>query len=221
MPEPLGGAHNDPPTTGGKFENASAQTSERTPRAAGRRTVEKALRKIPRPRAFPRKSPAAAGSQAGSNRFQCHGPRSRHGLISVLYPLTFHPIFKERVWGGREMERLYGKKLPPGAPIGESWEISDRPGDASVIANGPLAGQKFALAHGKSRGANFSATRNRQRGTVSRCSAKFSTRGKNFRCKSIRRRTRPPNSAANRKPKCGSSPTPRPARNCLSASNAA
>jgi mannose-6-phosphate isomerase len=59
----------------------------------------------------------------------------------VLYPLTFHPIFKERVWGGREMERLYGKKLPPGTPIGESWEISDRPGDASIIANGPLAGK--------------------------------------------------------------------------------
>ena len=59
----------------------------------------------------------------------------------MLYPLTFHPIFKERVWGGREIERLYGKKLPPGAPIGESWEISDRPGDASVIANGPLAGK--------------------------------------------------------------------------------
>ena len=59
----------------------------------------------------------------------------------MLYPLTFHPIFKERVWGGREMERLYQKKLPAGAPIGESWEISDRPGDASVIANGPLAGK--------------------------------------------------------------------------------
>jgi mannose-6-phosphate isomerase len=59
----------------------------------------------------------------------------------VLYPLTFQPIFKERVWGGRELERLYGKKLPPGAVIGESWEISDRPGDASVIANGPLAGK--------------------------------------------------------------------------------
>jgi mannose-6-phosphate isomerase len=59
----------------------------------------------------------------------------------VLYPLTFKPVFKERVWGGRELERLYGKKLPPGAVIGESWEISDRPGDASVIASGPLAGK--------------------------------------------------------------------------------
>jgi mannose-6-phosphate isomerase len=59
----------------------------------------------------------------------------------VLYPLSFQPIFKERVWGGREIERLYGKTLPPAVPIGESWEISDRPGDASVIANGPLAGK--------------------------------------------------------------------------------
>src|SRR6267378_1553299 len=59
----------------------------------------------------------------------------------MLYPLIFQPAFKERVWGGRELERLYGKTLPPGAIIGESWEISDRPGDASVIANGPLAGK--------------------------------------------------------------------------------
>jgi mannose-6-phosphate isomerase len=59
----------------------------------------------------------------------------------VLYPFIFQPILKERVWGGRELERLYAKPLPPGKPIGESWEISDRPGDASVIANGPLAGK--------------------------------------------------------------------------------
>ncbi len=59
----------------------------------------------------------------------------------MLYPLTFLPIFKERVWGGRKLEDLYGKPLPPGIPVGESWEISDRAGDVSVIANGPLAGK--------------------------------------------------------------------------------
>jgi len=59
----------------------------------------------------------------------------------MLYPLVFQPVFKERIWGGRELERLYAKKIPAGQPIGESWEISDRPGDASVIAHGPLAGQ--------------------------------------------------------------------------------
>jgi mannose-6-phosphate isomerase len=58
-----------------------------------------------------------------------------------LYPLIFQPILKERVWGGRRLEQLYGKNLPPTVPVGESWEISDRPGDVSVIANGELAGK--------------------------------------------------------------------------------
>jgi mannose-6-phosphate isomerase len=59
----------------------------------------------------------------------------------MLYPLKFRPIFKERVWGGRNLERLYQKQLPPDVPVGESWEISDRPGDISEIKNGPLAGK--------------------------------------------------------------------------------
>ena len=59
----------------------------------------------------------------------------------MLYPFTFQPIFKERVWGGRRLQSLYGKSLPAGAPIGESWEISDRPEGVSVITNGPLAGR--------------------------------------------------------------------------------
>lgn len=61
--------------------------------------------------------------------------------MSQLYPLTFQPIFKDRVWGGRKLEQLYGKALPPGVPIGESWEITDRPEGVSVITNGPLAGR--------------------------------------------------------------------------------
>ncbi|MDB6056551.1 MAG: Mannose-6-phosphate isomerase, partial [Verrucomicrobiales bacterium] len=61
----------------------------------------------------------------------------------MLYPLIFEPIFKERIWGGRKLEQLYGKPLPPKAPFGESWEISDRPGDESVIATGPLKGKNL------------------------------------------------------------------------------
>ena len=60
---------------------------------------------------------------------------------TTLYPLTFQPIFKERVWGGRNLERLYGKELPANVPVGESWEITDRPEGVSVIVNGPLAGK--------------------------------------------------------------------------------
>ena len=62
-------------------------------------------------------------------------------MSQPLYPLTFQPIFKDRVWGGRKLEQLYGKALPPGTPIGESWEITDRPEGVSVITNGPLAGR--------------------------------------------------------------------------------
>ena len=62
-------------------------------------------------------------------------------MSQPLYPLTFQPIFKDRVWGGRKLEQLYGKALPPKTPIGESWEITDRPEGVSVITNGPLAGR--------------------------------------------------------------------------------
>src|SRR5215210_6303968 len=61
--------------------------------------------------------------------------------MNTLYPFVFTPIFKERVWGGRNIERLYGKALPPDKVIGESWEITDRPEGVSVVANGPLAGK--------------------------------------------------------------------------------
>jgi len=65
------------------------------------------------------------------------------GMTFIAYPLTFEPIFKERIWGGRKLQSLYGKNLPEGIPVGESWEISDRPGDESLIANGPLAGRSL------------------------------------------------------------------------------
>src|SRR5438270_13629688 len=46
----------------------------------------------------------------------------------------------ERVWGGRRLETLYGKRLPHAALIGESWEIVDRPEAQSVVHEGPLRG---------------------------------------------------------------------------------
>ena len=46
----------------------------------------------------------------------------------------------ERVWGGRHLESLYGKRLPSAALIGESWEIVDRPEAQSVVHEGGLRG---------------------------------------------------------------------------------
>ena len=58
----------------------------------------------------------------------------------LTQPIFFEPLFMERVWGGRRLEQLYHKKLPPGARIGESWEIVDREEAQSVVHDGPLRG---------------------------------------------------------------------------------
>lgn len=54
-------------------------------------------------------------------------------------PLAFAPLLMERVWGGRRLEG-FGKTLPAGAPIGEAWELVDRPEAQSVVSGGPRAG---------------------------------------------------------------------------------
>jgi mannose-6-phosphate isomerase len=47
----------------------------------------------------------------------------------------------ERIWGGRKLAELFKKTLPSNKPIGESWEIVDRPEAQSVVINGPLSGK--------------------------------------------------------------------------------
>lgn len=54
--------------------------------------------------------------------------------------LRFNPIYQTRVWGGRLLRDALGRSLPPGEPVGESWEIVDRPEAQSVVAGGSLAG---------------------------------------------------------------------------------
>jgi mannose-6-phosphate isomerase len=59
----------------------------------------------------------------------------------VTAPLTFQPIFIERMWGGRRLESEFHKKLPPQKRIGESWEIVDRSEAQSVVTGGSLRGR--------------------------------------------------------------------------------
>lgn len=59
-----------------------------------------------------------------------------------MEPITFSPIYMERVWGGREFERIYGRSLPqPATPFGESWELVDREEAQSVVATGAHVGK--------------------------------------------------------------------------------
>jgi mannose-6-phosphate isomerase len=54
--------------------------------------------------------------------------------------LRFHPIYQQRVWGGRAFESVLGRVLPGTGPFGESWELSDRVGAQSLVAGGGCAG---------------------------------------------------------------------------------
>ncbi|MEO7411877.1 MAG: type I phosphomannose isomerase catalytic subunit [Opitutaceae bacterium] len=64
--------------------------------------------------------------------------------------LRFHPIYQPRVWGGDAFHTVLGREIPPGNPIGESWEIVDRPEAQSVVRGGVHAGRTlrelFAVA---------------------------------------------------------------------------
>lgn len=55
-----------------------------------------------------------------------------------LYPLKFHPILKDKIWGGQKLRSF--NKMSDLPNIGESWEISDVEGDTSIVSNGELKG---------------------------------------------------------------------------------
>ena len=58
--------------------------------------------------------------------------------------ITFTPLYMERVWGGRELETIYGRTLPESTtPYGESWEMTDRPGEQSIVEHGPFKGMSI------------------------------------------------------------------------------
>ncbi len=60
-----------------------------------------------------------------------------------MNPITFQPLYMTRVWGGRSLETVYHRNLPDDQPYGESWEITDRPDEQSVVVAGPYAGKSL------------------------------------------------------------------------------
>ena len=61
--------------------------------------------------------------------------------MSDLIKLT--PIFHEKIWGGRQLETVFGYDIPDG-PIGECWAISAHPNGDCQIAEGPYAGHTLS-----------------------------------------------------------------------------
>lgn len=72
--------------------------------------------------------------------------------MTELYPLTFTPIFKEKLWGGQKIKNVLGKAVGDLPNCGETWEISGVAGNLSEVAKGPLAGQNLRSLIQKYRG---------------------------------------------------------------------
>jgi mannose-6-phosphate isomerase len=62
-------------------------------------------------------------------------------MTHPLYPLTFEPIFKSMLWGGRRLPEFLGRPAPHADPVGEAWVLSDVDGSLSTVAAGPLVGR--------------------------------------------------------------------------------
>lgn len=60
----------------------------------------------------------------------------------MLYPIKMESVFKEMIWGGNKLKKVFGKKIP-NDKIGESWEVSCHKDGISKAANGEYAGMKL------------------------------------------------------------------------------
>ena len=61
-----------------------------------------------------------------------------------MQPITFTPIYKERIWGGRQLEETHHRTLPKSAvPFGEAWEIVDREDAQSIVSSGEFSGKSL------------------------------------------------------------------------------
>lgn len=61
----------------------------------------------------------------------------------MIYPFKCRPVYKEKIWGGRWLEKKFGRILPDNISIGESWELTCRNDAMSIIDNGDYTGIKL------------------------------------------------------------------------------
>lgn len=74
-------------------------------------------------------------------------------------PLQLTPRLVAKPWGGRRLER-FGRVLPPGVDVGESWDVADLPQSATPVpapwtpvARGAWAGRRLGELLAEDRGA--------------------------------------------------------------------
>lgn len=59
-------------------------------------------------------------------------------MILPQAPLSFTPIYKEKIWGGQSLKTKLNKPIPDKKNIGECWELSGYGDDQSIVDSGPL-----------------------------------------------------------------------------------
>jgi len=60
--------------------------------------------------------------------------------MNFLYPLKFHPLFKDKIWGGQKIKTHFGFDYSPLPNCGEAWVLSGVKNNESVVSEGWLAG---------------------------------------------------------------------------------
>ena len=55
---------------------------------------------------------------------------------TALKPVLLDRLVQSKVWGGHHLDAMFGIRSPDGQPIGETWELCDRPDNVSGLRSG-------------------------------------------------------------------------------------
>jgi len=128
-----GGAHNDLPTMA---ETLKVYLLRHLQEVQALPTTERLRKRYERFRCL---------AISPKNRFRQSNRSEQHPRPAPL-PCCIHcfsPRFCRNASGRARPRTPLPEAATPGVPIGESWEIADRPGMSTVVANGPLAGREL------------------------------------------------------------------------------
>ncbi len=64
-------------------------------------------------------------------------------MQTVLYPMKFKPIFKDKIWGGRKIKEVLGMDYGSLPNCGEAWLLSGLWDEQSIVANGDFEGDEI------------------------------------------------------------------------------
>lgn len=64
------------------------------------------------------------------------------GVVELLYPLKFDPIYKQIIWGGTNISRYFHRDIPFDK-VAESWELCSRDDGTSIVSSGALKGRSL------------------------------------------------------------------------------